>query len=275
MIDYENRPYLWREAENYPKKGLLEYNWREQNIDDLIFMQAHFIPEQGYDLILRCGIAEEKVKQFDILPNLTVAPIVNQRTIDILSIICPDDFQAFPVIIINHSKIASYENHDYFLINITHDVDSVDRETSYLDIGKDGIDIERIKKLFFKPGCLGERHLARERYFHPLELISLNLVQAFRKAKIKGGRFLKGHEAYHIPFPEEYLAIVFSEKPESAKRYFVSQMNDKESYAFFKTRIPKIPRDILEALIEMTLSRSSFHKEQCEEIREIMETDNK
>jgi len=270
MPQYENKPYIWWNAENYPQKGHLKYNWREQETDDLIFMRARPVSKQEYNLVFQCSLEEDKFLKFDILPNLSVAPIANKRVIDILFAICPNDFQAFPVTIVNSPKLSAYENHDYFLINITQEVDSVDRELSYLDLGKDGIDIEYIKKLVFKPVCMDDKHLACEMYFHPLELISPTLVKAFKKEKIKGGRFLTDVESYNESFPEEYLACMFPEDPEVAKRYFVSQLNDKEDYAFFKTRIPRIPNNILETLIDMTLSRSSFHKGQCEEIREIM-----
>lgn len=274
MLGYKNKPYVWGDAENYPQKGLLEYNWREQKTDDLIFMRGHPVPEQDYNLIFRCDLDEERFQKYDILPNLSVAPIVNQRTSILLSSICPTDFQVFPVTIINGPKTTSYENHDYSLINFTRQIDSVDREHSYLDVRQNKKTIRNIRRLVFKPGCMGDFHLAREMYFHPLGLVSPTIVKAFKKEKIKGARFLTDLESYNESFPEEYLASAFSQKPESAKRYFISQLNDKERYAFFKTRIPKIPREILESLINMTLSRSSFHKEQCEEIREIMKREN-
>lgn len=270
MLEFENKPYVWWDAGNYPDQGLLEYNWRKQKTDDLIFMRAHSVPAENYNLVLQCGIAEEKFKKFDILPNLTVAPIVNKHTVKILSQICPDNFQAFPVTIINKPTITTYENYDYFLLNITQEVDSIDRNKSYLKFWDDGKDIRSIRKLVFKPGSMNGVYLAREKYFHPLLLISPTLVKVFQKEKIKGGRFITDLEAYNESFPEEYIIKTFPEKPESAKRYFVSQLNTKEDYEFFKTRISKIPPDILEALIDMTLSRSSFHKDQCEEIREIM-----
>lgn len=266
----ENKPYLWWPAGNYPEKGYLRYNWKEQETDDLIFMQGHPVPDQNYDLVVQCGLEEKHLTNFDLLPGHIVGPVVNQRTIDILSTICPKDFQAFPITIINDPKIAVYENRDYFLINVTREVDSVDRENSYLDLEEDGLGIDNIRKLIFKTGCMENVHLAREKYFHPLVIVSPPLVKAFNKEKIKGARFLEGQEVYDRLFPEEYLVGIFPEDSEAAKRYFVSKLNDKEEYAFFKTRIPKIPQYILEALIEMTVSRSSFHKEQCEEIRELL-----
>lgn len=270
MTDYGNKPYVWWPAKNYPEKGYLKYNWRERKTDQYIFMGGHPVPQEDYDLILQCGFEEERLKKMDLLPGHVAAPIINQRAIDILSTICPNDFQVFPVIITNSPEMEPYENRDYFLLNITQVVDSVDRENSYLYLGKDKIDIRGIRKLVLEPDCMGNIHLAREKFYLGLKLISPILLNAFKKEKIKGGWFLRDFEAYNELFPEEYLDAAFSKNPEAAKRYFVAQMNDKEEYAFFKTRIPKIPPDILEALIDMTLSRSSFHKEQCEEILDIV-----
>jgi len=62
----------------------------------------------------------------------------------------------------------------------------------------------------------------------------------------------------------------FNRTPEEAKRIFILTLNNKEKFNAFKLIIPNIPPNILESLIEMTLSRSSFHKEECEEIKKIM-----
>ncbi|ARN84930.1 hypothetical protein [Candidatus Nucleicultrix amoebiphila] len=76
-------------------------------------------------------------------------------------------------------------------------------------------------------------------------------------------------------FSETYLVELFSESPEEAKRYFIRTLNNKENYELLKSLIPKIPSDILKILIEMTVSRSSFHKDQCAEIKDIMEKKNR
>jgi hypothetical protein len=269
-MESENKPLVWRNSNSYPRKAYLEYDWRQEKTDRFIFMRAEPIIEKDYELKLHCGASEEVFKRFDVLESSIGSPIVNQKVLDILRDICPNDFQSFPVIIINKNKIKEYKNRDYFLLNITKEVDSIDRDLSYLRTGETNDDIMAINKLYFNSSGMGASHLAREKYFHPLKLVSPLLAKEFKKQKIKGVRFLTGIEAYHRPFPEEYLTYMFPENPEAAKRAFVAELNTTESYEFFKTRIHKMPPEILEALIEMTLSRSSFHAEQCTELRELL-----
>lgn len=63
----------------------------------------------------------------------------------------------------------------------------------------------------------------------------------------------------------------FRENPMAAKGYFIDMLNRKTQYEIFKTKIDKIPPHILETLIEMILSRSSFHQEQCDEIKKMIQ----
>lgn len=68
--------------------------------------------------------------------------------------------------------------------------------------------------------------------------------------------------------PDERIMALFDEKaPDAAKREFVKIMNKKVEFDTLKERIHRIPPHVVESLIEMTLSRSSFHKEECEELR--------
>jgi hypothetical protein len=266
----ENKPYVWRSSSHYPRRAYLEYNRREGGADQYIFLQASSVKETNYDLILRCKAKDDVFTKFDVLENSTVAPIVNKKVVDLLNNVCPTDFQYFPVTIINFPDTEEYINKDYYLLNITKHVDSVDRSISYIETREGDVDIKSINKLYFKPDCMGSVHLARERYFHPLKLVSPFLVKEFKNHKIKSVNFLTDIESYHRPFPEEYLTHTFPEDPEAAKRSFVCLLNNTADYEFFKTRIHNMSPEVLDALIEMTLSRSSFHKEQCEEIREIM-----
>lgn len=69
---------------------------------------------------------------------------------------------------------------------------------------------------------------------------------------------------------ENEFIDAFSRSSEEAKRLFVKSLNNKNEFETLKAVIKKIPPHILESLIEMTLSRSTLHKEKCEEIRKIM-----
>jgi hypothetical protein len=184
-----NKSYTVWSSGTYSMKALLEYNWRVRKTNRFIFMDGKPVPVEDYDLILDSEVTEDKLTKYDILPNLSGSPIVNQKVIDVLKEICPNDFQAFPAIFRNKdNSISSFENKDYFLINITKLVEVIDMEKSDVDLYESG-NISSIRRLTFKEGGMGGVHLAREARTHSMELASGTLVQAFKKAKIKGVSF--------------------------------------------------------------------------------------
>jgi hypothetical protein len=95
-------------------------------------------------------------------------------------------------------------------------------------------------------------------------------VQDFSKFKMIE---LKEYDGKTIAkqLPDERIMALFDEnKPEAAKREFVKIMNKKAEFDVLKDRVPLMPQHIVESLIEMTLSHSSFHKEQCDELRKLI-----
>ena len=69
---------------------------------------------------------------------------------------------------------------------------------------------------------------------------------------------------------ERIMELLGKNTPNAAKREFVKIMNKKAEFDILKDRIHLIPPDIVESLIEMTLSHSSFHKKECEELRKLI-----
>jgi len=195
---------------------MLNYRWRERSTDSLIFMQGRSLPfdtglphwrapaqdPKDYDLVLHTEASPEKWLQYDCLPNNTVgnSPVVNSRTLALLSTLCPEDFQAFPVVIKNeNSKIPDFENHDYHLINITHRVRAVDSERTVFstlseELGGSPIGVRG--DLYLHEKCLNDHHLVRDDILDFI-LVSPELVALFKKEKIKGVRFMKEEEYYH------------------------------------------------------------------------------
>lgn len=57
--------------------------------------------------------------------------LYHKRIVNKILELCPDDVQALPVTIFNHSDLnEQFENHDYFLLNILHTIDALDVERS-------------------------------------------------------------------------------------------------------------------------------------------------
>ena len=143
------KPYLWYSHAHYPNRLYAKYDWRVRKTDRFIFMRANKISEKGpYDLILEIPkkgtIAE--LTTWDVIESSFGSPIVNSRTLDILKSFCPDDFQAFPMVIEAKDGILEKE---YWALNILNKVDCIDKHNSLLDFDSDG-DIDHIDRLVFK-----------------------------------------------------------------------------------------------------------------------------
>jgi len=271
------KPFLYRNQERIPQKYYAVYDKiRSPDLYDLrrgekwppspeVRTFDKDVLHPPYRFYFDVEGDSEGFLKYDCPANTSGSILVNERALELLQRVCPDDFEAFDAVI--QTRDAVLEN--YKIINILKLVDCIDLEKSWCRYFESG-NLRSVENLIIKEHCMEGVNLARDKNLHSLILFSPELVKAFHKEKIKGKRFLTDQEAYSKPFPEDYLSILYTNDPEGAKRYFVSTLNDREEYAFFKTRIPKIPHAILESLIDMTLSRSSFHKEQCEEIREIL-----
>jgi len=276
-----NKPYIWRTPQNFPQKAFLDYKWEKRKTDHYIFMDGLRLPcntgnpnlaatlqdPKDYDLQLETEATEERLIAYDVLPNNTPAPIVNQRVLNILTKYCSDDIQAFPVVIRNENpKLPDFENHDYFLINITRLVDAIDKRSSKLTY-YDTENINSIKKLRLQENCLLGYSLARIKGYEPLEIVSPNLVSLLKKEKITGAKFEKDYEAYpDAPSDTDLLIHFYKNDPQHARTYLVQILNDSRRLAELKEELEQIPLPILEGLVRLMLAKSQFHKKECEDL---------
>lgn len=208
-MDY-NKPYILREAGNLPYNGYALFKDEERQTDPIIFMQGHSLPfdtgnsnlsatlqpVEEYDLVYSYRYPEEKLKGYDCMPNTGYAPLVNTRVLEILQELCPHDIQAFPATIVSEvPKKFAFENHDYWVINITKTVDGIDKELSDFERLPEKLGSVPIgtKKLVMRE-YENTYHIARDTILGTHILVSPTLVKAFKKAKIKGVKFLKDTE---------------------------------------------------------------------------------
>lgn len=262
--------YLWSSISKYPVKGVL--HMVTPGSDARIFYIGEKVTTQISKLSFKCAIKHSLLRQFDVLENFIGAPIVNKKVLEILSRVCPQDFEAFPIVVCNQDKTQEFEDRNYYIINILRVLDHINDDESYVMHHRiEDQEITDIRKLKLHNHCMRTVHLSRDKQFLPLIVVSSMLVSEFRKHKIKGVRFMRPEEVYDRPFPEEYLIGMYPIDAEAAKRYFLGQLNSKEEYAYFKTRVPRIPQELLHQLIDMILSRSDFHREQCEELLRLMD----
>ena len=65
--------------------------------------------------------------------------LFNKRLVDKMHKLCPNDFIALPVTLINLSdKLEAYENKDFYIINALNTIDAVDREKSFISYAFEG-----------------------------------------------------------------------------------------------------------------------------------------
>jgi hypothetical protein len=200
------KSFVWATPDKFPNSHYIEYKWKERKTNSYIFMQGSVLPHankgqlntsqdsKDYDLIYHSEIVPELfLKKYDCLPNTGKSPLVNKKVLDILQSLCPDDIQAFPAVIVPEDpKKHTFENHDYWVINITKTLSGIDYKQSQITF--DDGEIFSFQKTILVEYEKGMPLLCREEAFHPRIYVAPPLVQALLDAKISGVRFLKDTE---------------------------------------------------------------------------------
>jgi hypothetical protein len=191
----------------------MNYNWRpiEDRTSGVIFMQGKYLPcpdiggikcsidPKEYDLIFASESPPEEFKKFDCLPNNGMAPLVNKKVLDIFNKLCPNDIQAFPATIVPEpGSPYKFENHDYWVINITKLVDVIDLEKSIISFYVEKPDrIDNIKKLvFLDKEEFKKPFISRIINDHSLKIVSPALVQSLKEANVTGVHFIEDKEYF-------------------------------------------------------------------------------
>jgi hypothetical protein len=92
--------------------------------------------------------------------------VYHKRMIEKMQQLCPDDFQAFNVILVNNAKSKEqFENHDFYVLNVLHQVDALDEEKSVfkhwtLSTGRPTTDLKQAR---YYDNCWNGHLLVRDR----------------------------------------------------------------------------------------------------------------
>lgn len=198
------------EESSAPYKHYLNFSSQERKTSIYIFGHGKHLPydmglphmpqtlqdPKEYDLVFSSLVGPEILKKYDVVPVNKPVLIVNQRVIDILTEMCPHDFQIFPATIIPETKKqAPFENHEYFVLNLTKTVDVIDEENSVFERWPDN-DLKNIKSVTYLENKMNGLQLARQYNYHLDIIASPDLVKRFKKEKIKGVKFLKDCEYF-------------------------------------------------------------------------------
>jgi len=189
---------MW-EIPECPNKHIAVYD-RELSNDYLIYTNGVYLEQDKIvkPIVFHLKITQAEITRYDAIPNNASSPLVNQKIVDILQALAPEDVQFFDAEIRCKDGILK----DYKLLNLTHKFVGIDHERSvYRKSAKLNI-IMIIKYLTYKPGCMGIYKIARDAELLDNILVTEEIKQAFEKAKIKGPRIVR---------PEEYYSAMVGE----------------------------------------------------------------
>ena len=133
-------------------------------------------------------------KQDTLMIKQGLQDLYHKRIVEKMQEICPNDFQALPVKLINNQKSKEvFENHDYYMLNILHKIDALDMERSVIEHWQrsNGQMTYSVHKARFKDDKWDAHFIAREKnlgriLWHPI------LAKEF--AKHKSIKFLADDE---------------------------------------------------------------------------------
>jgi len=192
--------YLWILSE-CPNKHIAVYD-REASADYFMFRKGIKLTKEQVDkpLIFSLEVTQAEILRYDAIPNNSASPLVNQKIIDILLELAPDDVQFFDAQVrCKDGTLTSYK-----LLNIAHEIFGIDHEHSVYTLMKMSAvkAISGFRYLTYLPRCMGKHKLARDKEYRSNLLSSEEVKQAFERNKIKGVRFVKPEDFYG---PKKYI----------------------------------------------------------------------
>ena len=193
-----------------PNKHILDYRWQERMTDFSTFQWGIHLPgdtgnpnlaytlsdPKNYDLILESSMTEAILqRKYALVATNIGSPVMNQRLAAKLQALCPGEVQFFPVVIRSTPKVEpAFENHDYVLLNICHEVEALDMERTEFIYN----DKEKPKTpdniLYAHRTCYKDFEdmatfgIARVKYMSTHVIISPSVAAALKKEKFNGLR---------------------------------------------------------------------------------------
>ncbi len=186
--------YLWVKPEYCPNKLIASYN-RELSPDRFLFRRGIKLTSEQVNtkLVFELNVTQATItSKFDCIPNNSASPLVNQKIVDLLLKLAPDEVQFFDAEVRCKDGVLT----DYKLLNATHTIVGIDHEKSIFEMMKTTDAILGFKYLTYKPGCMGSLKLARDEEYKGNFLVTEEIKQAFEKEKIKGIWFATPEEWY-------------------------------------------------------------------------------
>jgi hypothetical protein len=207
-------PLVTYTQQSYPNKCRTIKVETELNLEYGLSTIQNIQPGREYKII--GGFEKAKLEDFinfDWLTDWELPCLFNKRLVDKMNALCPNDFIALPVTLINLSdKVEPYENKDFCIVNALNTIDAVDRKKSFISYAYEGDKGRVINAVYKKDPWQG--HLIAfddsiyKMIFHP-----------------KLARVLYPSKQFHFYTPDE----------DNAVRFILPNGYDKESWSNWKS----------------------------------------
>jgi len=194
--------YLWEFPEYFLNKHIAVYH-HKYSVAWLSFRKGKKIDQKEIteEPIFDLEVTRAEIQRFDNLPsNAGSVPLVNQKIIDLLLELAPEDVQFFDAEVRCKDGVLT----NYKMLNVTHTIRGIDHEKSVYTKMKQADAILGFNYLTYQPGCMGSYQLARDEEYKGNLLVTETIKQAFNKNKITGVRFVRPEDFYRPLRPEDF-----------------------------------------------------------------------
>src|SRR3990167_10596481 len=119
--------YLWEKFQHCPTKLIAVYN-KELSTDRFLFLDGIKLATEQVNkkLIFELEITQAQIVKYDCIPNNCASPLVNQKIVDILLSLAPNEVQFFDAEVRCKDGILT----GYKLLNATCKIIGIDHEKS-------------------------------------------------------------------------------------------------------------------------------------------------
>jgi hypothetical protein len=190
--DTMNLLYFW-ESSDCPDEHTAVYV-DEISMDRFLFRKGVFIKKEQINkpIIFDLTVSKAEIAAYDDMPNNSASPLVNQKMMDLLLAIAPNDVQFFDAEVHCHDGVLT----NYKLLNITRTVVGIDREQSIYTKSESLGAIRTVRRLVYNPGCMKNHLIARDAEYLGNILVTEEIKQVFEKAKINGAQIFTPEDYY-------------------------------------------------------------------------------
>lgn len=137
----------------YPRKCQPTFIESEINLEYGLYQIQNIEPNKQYKII--AGFEKARLEDFVnfdwLMGGGGIPDLFNKRLVDKMQKVCPNDFIALPVTLINLSdKVEPYQNNDFYVVNASNTIDAIDREKSKIHYYNAQVVMGRVKKKVYK-----------------------------------------------------------------------------------------------------------------------------